>query len=320
MALRSIAETLYGVIPALPTPLTQNREVDVQGLETLIRHVLDGGVHGLWVLGSTGEFATLSPEERRLIVEVTVKEARGRVPVIVGLGANDIRKVISNAEEAQLIGADACFLLLPFYFVVNAQEAVRYFQEIADAVPLPVILYDNPFTTKVRLDTNAFLELSDHPKIIAVKDSSSDFIRFQNLIVNLREKTSWRLLQGDERLVGSSLLWGADGCVVALASIAPTLFVELYETAKKGDGESTLALQRQVLSLCKLFELKGEATDGAFFAGMKAALQVLGICGRAVSSPFSAMPENKMAAVEKILQHCQLAPSAGGEETKGMLH
>jgi 4-hydroxy-tetrahydrodipicolinate synthase len=303
-----LSEIGRGVIPALPTPLTQNGNVDDQGLQKLVGYVVENGAHNLWVLGSSGEFPALSSQERRQVVDVavnTVKSIPRRVPVLVGVGDNDVRNVIRYAEEAFAIGADACFTMLPFYFCLNSQEAIRYFREIATASPLPVILYDNPTTTKIKLSVAAYQELADCPNIIGLKESSGDFIRFQNLLVTLRGRTSWKFLQGDERLVGPSLLWGADGVVASLASIAPALFVNLYESARKGDSKSVFDLQKRVLSLAKLFELDGVATDGTFFAGVKAALQVLGISGRTVTKPFRALPEKKMVEVEEILRDCE---------------
>ena len=304
-----LSEIGRGVIPALLTPLTENGAVDDLGLQKLIGYVVESGVHNLWVLGSSGEFPALSSQERRQVVEVavdTAKDAPRRVPVLVGVGDNNVRNVIRYAEEAFSAGADACFTMLPFYFCVNSQEAIRYFREVATASPLPLILYDNPTTTKVKLSAAVYQELADCSSIIGLKESSGDFVRFQNLLVTLRGRTSWKFLQGDERLVGSSLLWGADGVVATLASIAPALLVKLYESARKGDPESVFELQKRVLCLGRLFQLEGEATDGSFFAGVKAALQVLGISGRTVTKPFRALPEEKMVEVERILRECEV--------------
>jgi dihydrodipicolinate synthase/N-acetylneuraminate lyase len=296
------AQRIRGVLPALPTPFTDDGKVDARGLEKLVAHVLDGGVHGLWVLGSSGEFTALSPEERKQVVDVIVGATQRRVPVLVGLGSNDVREIIRSAEQAHRAGADACFALLPFYFVADPREAIAFFRRIAEASPLPVVIYDNPFSTKTKLEAGTYLELVDCPNIIALKDSSSDFVRFQALLAALRANTPWRVLQGDERLVGASVLLGADGTVAALASVAPRLFVRLYEASAACKAQETAALQRRAMALGKLFELKGQPTDGAFFAGLKAGLQVLGICGGQVSSPFSPMPADKMPLVENLLR------------------
>jgi 4-hydroxy-tetrahydrodipicolinate synthase len=302
-----IAEELGGILPALPTPMTSGGDVDVKGLERLVDHVIRGGVHALWVLGSTSEFPALSAEARKLVVDVASNGAKNRVPFMVGVIDNDPKKIIANAAAAQSAGAAACFLTLPYYFIVDQREAIRYIREIAQEAPLPVILYDNPPSTGIKLTAETLAEMTNSPNLIALKDSGSDFVRFQNLLVMMRKKRPFKILQGIDQLVASSLLMGADGAIVALASVAPALFTNLYKAARAGDLSRVLSLQKQVLQLCQLYSLSADLTDGAFFAGMKAALEVLGISGRTVSRPFDPMPQEKMPAVEALLRSCEVS-------------
>jgi 4-hydroxy-tetrahydrodipicolinate synthase len=282
-------------------------EVDVPGLERLVDYVIGAGVHGLWVLGSTSEFPALSSAERKLVLEVALGRAQGRVPVFAGVIDNDARKIIANAEAAQSAGAAACFLTLPFYFIVNQPEAISYVREIANAAPLPVILYDNPPSTGIKLTAETLLEMAECPNLIALKDSTCDFVRFQNLLLTIRKKRSFKVLQGIDQLVAASLMLGADGIIAALASVAPALFVNMYQAARANDFTNLIILQSQLMQLCRLYAIGGDWTDGAFFMGMKAALQVLGICGRTVSKPFRALPDEKMDEVEKLLQECKIS-------------
>src|SRR5579859_7711979 len=120
----------------------------------------------------------------------------------------------------------------------------------------------------------------------------------------LKKKRTFKVLQGIDQLVGASFIMGADGTIAALASIAPALFVQMYNAARKKDLANVVDLQSQVLKLCRLYSIAADGTDGAFFAGMKSALQVLGISGRTVSRPFQEMPQEKMAEVERLLQQC----------------
>ena len=298
---------IKGIIPALPTPLTDDGRVDEQGLATLINYVIEGGVHGIWVLGSSGEFPSFSAEERRRIIEVAVSTARNasrKVFVMVGLTDNDVRTVIRYAEDASSIGADACFVSLPFYFALDPVAALCYFTELAAACHLPLIIYDNPTATGVKLSAKDYYGLLSVPNILGLKDSSSDFARFQDLILTLGPRCRWTFLQGDERLVGASLLCGSNGSVAALASIAPSLFVNMYECAIKKNVDGVVELQTKVLSLIRLLDLNGDSSDGMFFAGLKAALQVLGISGRTVAKPFRTLPEGEMVQIERILRDC----------------
>lgn len=309
----SIQESMGGIFPALPTPLTASGGVDVQGLEKLVDYVIRAGVHGLWVLGSTSEFPALSSADRKLVVEVALNRAKSRIPVIVGAIDNDSKQIVANAEGARAAGAAACFMTLPFYFTVDQREAIRHVRDIAERVPLPLILYDNPPSTGIKLTAETLLEMSECPNLIAFKDSSSDFVRFQNSLVMMKKKRTFKILQGIDQLVGASLMMGADGAIVALASVAPALFVKLYNAAKAKDLANLISLQNQVLQLCKLYSIGGDWTDGAFFAGMKSALQVLGISGRTVSRPFEEMPKEKMAEVERLLQQCGISGAMGQE-------
>jgi 4-hydroxy-tetrahydrodipicolinate synthase len=304
---------IEGVIPALPTPLTANGQLDEIGLAKLVQHVLAGGVHGLWVLGSTSEFPSLNPNQRSRIVEICVQQAEGRVPIIVGVGDLDERAMIKNSEEVERAGASACFATLPYYYTLDSAESVLYLHRIASAVSLPFVFYDNPFSTNVRLGHDAMLEVASIPNLIAIKESSGDFRRFVEIAEIFAGRASAGLLQGIEQLACPSLLLGgACGAVLALASVVPHIFVELYKTALAGDVAQLRRLQRQVLRLCRLYEVKGAATDGAFFAGLKAALEVVVICARHTASPFADMPPEKMRDVEAILAEYQSESSKHG--------
>ena len=297
---------IEGVIPALPTPFTSNGQLDEIGLSKLVQHVIAGGVHGLWVLGSTSEFPSLNRNQRDRIVEICVQKVQGRFPVIVGVGDPDERALIKNSEEAQRAGASACFATLPYYYTLDSAESIQYLHRVASAVSLPFVLYDNPFSTNVRLDRDAMLEVASIPNLIAIKESSGDFRRFIEVAETFTGRASASLLQGIEQLAGPSLLLGgASGLVIALASVVPNLFVELYEAAVTEDLVQLRRLQRQVLRLCRLYAVNGATTDGAFFAGLKAALEVVGICARNTAPPFTAMPPEKMIDVETILAEYQ---------------
>lgn len=303
---------IEGVFPALPTPFSLNGQLDEIGFVKLLQHVIAGGVHGLWALGSTSEFPSLNRNQRDRIIEICVEQAKGKIPVIAGVGDPDERALIKNSEDARRAGASACFATLPYYYTLDSAESIQYLHRIASAVSLPFIFYDNPFSTNVRLDREAMLEVASMPNLIAIKESSGDFRRFIEISATCEGRAPASLLQGIEQLAGPSLLLGgARGAVLALASVTPVLFVQLYEAAVRGDVIQLRRLQQKILRLCHLYEVKGAATDGAFFAGLKAALEVVGICARNTASPFTAMPAEKMRDVEMILAEYQDGSSEG---------
>lgn len=295
-----------GIWPALPTPLTEEARLDEKGLQKLVRHVLDGGVRGLWALGSTAEFPALDERERRVIIDICKQEANGKVPVIVGITDLDFATILRRAEQAAGAGADACFATLPYYYTLDFGESVQYLKKLAKASPLPFVFYDNPFSTNVRFDAAGMLEIASIPNLVAIKDSAGDFRRFLEVTNSISNDSNCVLLQGLDQLVGPSLLLTeAPGAITALASIMPTLFVQLFHAAESNDLSGFKSNQKRVLALCRLYEVMGAPTDGAFFAGVKAALEVLGICGRQVAYPFEAMPADKMPEVEAVLASCQ---------------
>jgi dihydrodipicolinate synthase/N-acetylneuraminate lyase len=301
---------IEGVFPALPTPFTSDGKLDEIGLAGLVQHVIAGGVHGLWVLGSTSEFPSLNRNQRDRIVEICVQEVGGRIPIIVGVGDPDERVLTKNSEDAQRAGASACFATLPYYYTLDSAESVQYLDRIASRVSLPFVFYDNPFSTNVRLNREAMLAIASIPNLMAIKESSSDFRRFVEIAETFAGQASPGLLQGIEQLAAPSLLLGgACGVIMALVNVVPNLFVDLYNAARAEDLVRLRRLQRQVLRLCRLYEVKGAATDGAFFAGLKAALEVLGICGKYTALPFMAMPPEKMSDVEVILAEYQALSS-----------
>jgi len=296
---------IHGIIPGLPTPLTDDRRVDGPALQKLVRHVVDGGVHGLYLHGSISESVALNPEERREIVQICVDEVAGTIPVMVGIGNNDLRQVVANAEEAKALGADICSLVSPHYFILTEAEAIAFFEQTADYSPLPILIYNNAFSTNLKLSAKALVQLSAHPNIIGVKDSTADFILFQEFYFHLGHQPAWRLIVGDDRLVAAGLLMGGHGAVVAWANIYPELFVRLYDAARNGDIRTAFDLQKRICVLEKIFEVQGPATDGAFLSGVKAVLEIIGVGGRQVTAPFERIPDKLMPEIERLLKECR---------------
>jgi dihydrodipicolinate synthase/N-acetylneuraminate lyase len=292
---------LTGILPALPTAFNTDGSVDFNGTREVVRYVLRAGVHGLWAFGSSAEFTCLAEEERRQILEVIIGEAASRVPVVVGIDDRDLRKVARYAETAALTGATACFVIAPSYYTLTEDETLRYFEYVAERCPLPLVIYDNPSVTKKKIDPRAWMKVANCKKFVALKDSSGDFVRFLSLLAAARSKTSWSVLQGDERLVGVSLLIKAHGAVAALANVFPRLFLEIYNAAMEQKLERVGALQEEILATAKLFEVLGKDTDGSFFASLKAGLEVLGLCKRWVAVPFCPVADKDLPKIEKFL-------------------
>jgi len=284
---------LGGIVPPMVTPLNADETIDEAGLRRLVRYLLNAGVHGVFVLGSTGEFAALPDEERRRAVEIVASEVAGAVPVFAGTGAAGTRLAIRNAQMAQQAKADAIVALLPYYYrTATAEEQREHFEEIMKNCDLPVVLYNIPQLTKDGLAIEVVDALRENPRVAGMKDSSENFGYFQSLLA--MAGASFRLFQGSEALAGASLLMHAHGAVQGIANIAPRLCVALYEAAKKDDVEDVRRIQGVLNELRRIYFVEGSTPYGS----LKAALHMLGICQPYTTAPLARPSAAARARIE----------------------
>ena len=301
---------MHGIIPAVPTPFSADEEVDVPALRRIVRFLIDGGVHGLWVLGTGGEFAALDDGQKRCVIATVVEETAGRIPVLAGTGASGTALALRMARLAAECGADVLFAIPPYYYFYEDREVLAHMRAVRDATELPVILYHNPFNTKMRLPLETVVALCGEARMIGIKDSSLNFDDFQALLRAVPRDGSFQVLQGDEMSLAAGLLLGADGAVLALPTVAPRLCADLYQAAHAGDMQRSLALQAEAADLFRVFQVPGRSGDSAFVAGQKGALELLGLCSRSVSRPFLPLTDAELETVAQILSRHRLLPSA----------
>jgi 4-hydroxy-tetrahydrodipicolinate synthase len=284
---------LGGIIVPLTTPLHSDESVDEAGLRRLVQHVLRGGVHGVFVMGSTGEFAAVADSERRRAIEIVADEVKGKVPVLAGVGDSSTRRALARVEEAQGLGADALVAIMPYYHSVNTMdEAKAHFEAIAKAASLPVLMYNIPQRIGVSLTIDAVEDLREVTQIAGIKDSSEDFNRFQAMI--RMGSAAFRVFQGSELAGAASLLMGAHGCVPGMANLAPRLWVAIYEAARDGNVEDTRELNRAAAELNRIYFFEGSSPIG----GLKAALEMIGICQPYPARPMSQPDTHARARIE----------------------
>jgi dihydrodipicolinate synthase/N-acetylneuraminate lyase len=294
-----------GIFPALATPLDERGEVDVPAVRRIVSHLVQGGVSGIWALGSGGEFASLTSEQRRLLLQTAVTEAHGRVPVLAGISDTCLSRILDHARAAQEAGADAVFAVTPFYYQMTTDEATRFFLDLAERVALPLVVYHNPFNARGKLDARAVAQLADHPNIAGVKDSSCDLALFQEMLDAARGRDNFRTIQGHDPLMVPSVMLGADGAVIASALIAPKLVMALYGAVKVHDLTAVARLNRQVRRLNDVYTIDG-ASDASFLAGQKAALEILGLCSRRPAPPFAPLDDEQVGRIRSILREAGL--------------
>jgi len=284
---------LSGVIPPLATPLHSDESVDEPGLRRLVQHVLRGGVHGVFVMGSTGEFAALADSERRRVVEIVVDEVKGAVPVLVGVGDSSTGRALARVQEAQEAGADAVVAIIPYYHTPNNMaEAKEHFTAIAEAASVPVIIYNIPQRIGVSLTVELISEVRELPQVAGIKDSSENFSLF--LDIARMESAAFRVFQGSEIHTAASLLMGAHGCVPGMGNLAPKLWVALYDAARDGNIARVRDLHRDVCELNRIYWLEGSSPIGS----LKAALDMIGVCQPYPARPMSQPDTHARARIE----------------------
>ena len=189
---------IFGVIPPMVTPLTPDGSLDVRGVERLVEHIVAGGVHGLFLLGTTGEAPDLPYEVRRELVERACRQVAGRIPVLVGITDTVFSESLKLAKFAKSCGASALVAAPPYYFAAGQPELVDYYTRLADGVPLPLYLYNMPSQVKVMIEVKTVVELAKHPNVAGLKDSSGNIGYFNACRYHLRDRKDFAILIGPE--------------------------------------------------------------------------------------------------------------------------
>lgn len=288
---------LTGVVPPVCTPLTPDREVDVPSLLRLVDHLLAGGVHALFVLGSSSEAAYLRDAQRRLVVEAVTAHVGGQVPVLAGAIDMATPRVLDHVAAVTAAGADAVVVTAPFYARTHPAEIARHFRLVAAASPVPVIAYDIPVAVHTKLPADVVLDLAADGVLAGLKDSSGDLAAFRAVVTGARGLSGFSVLTGSELLVDAALALGADGSVPGLANVDPHGYVRLDRLCRAGDWERARDEQDR---LCALFGLVGVGDPARMGGGssalgaFKAALHLRGV----IDCPATAEPQVPLSPEE----------------------
>jgi len=297
-----IDKKLKGIIPPMITPLLGKDELDVEGLKRLVEHMLAGGVHGLFVLGTTGEAPSLSYHLRYELVERVCKQVAGRVPVLVGVTDTSFTESIRLAEQSKVYGADAVVSAPPYYYAPSQQELIEYYEDMADHMPLPLFLYNMPSHVKVSFEPETVRRIAHHPNVIGLKDSSGNMVYFHTLIQMMKtEHPDFSLLIGPEELTAEAVMAGADGGVNGGANLFPRLYTDLYEAAVRRDIDTVLTLQQQVMFISNTIYKIGRY-GSSYLKGLKCACSLMGICSDFMASPYHRFRKEERLKVQQVLE------------------
>ena len=283
-----------GVIPAMVTPFNRDESLNEAALRQLTRHLIAGGVHGLFAVGSQGEFWALDLEEKRRVIEIVADEANGSVPVYAGTGAPTTREAVRTTQAAVSAGADAVSVITPYFITPNADELYDHYVAIAKASKVPVLLYNNPSRTGVNLSVDLVTRLSLVDNIVGIKDSSGDMTQTGEYI--RRTTSDFAVLAGRDTMILSTLAYGGKGAIAATANVAPKLIVEIYDAFLAGDMKRALDAQYRLAPLRIAFEM------GSFPVVIKDALELMGIAAGPTRGPVKGISEEKRAKLREIVK------------------
>ena len=278
---------LSGIVPPLVTPLLDNETVDIESLERLIEHLIAGGVHGLFVLGTTGEEQSLSYKVRETMIRESCRINAGRLPILVCITDTSIVESIKLANVAKECGADGLVSAPPYYFATGQPELAQFYEELVPQLPLPVFLYNMPSHVKVSFAPTTVARLAKMPQVVGLKDSSANAVYFQSVMYAVRKvKPNFAMFCGPEEITGELVLMGADGGVNGGANMFPGLYVAMYNAAKAHDIKTLVSLQQRIMQISSTIYTVGNH-GSSYLKGLKCACQQLGIINNDfVASPF----------------------------------
>lgn len=292
---------LCGIIPPLVTPLIDNETLDTESLERLIEHLIAGGVHGLFILGTTGEEQSLSYKLRKEMIQQSARINRGRLPLLVCVTDTSIVESIRLSRVAADSGADGVVSAPPYYFAPGQPELAQFYEELVPQLPLPVFLYNMPSHVKVSFAPDTVSRIARNPQVVGFKDSSANAVYFQSVLYKMRERPDFAMLVGPEEMTGESVLLGAHGGINGGANMFPELYVAMYDAAKAGDLGRILRLQRLIMQISTTIYTVGKH-GSSYLKGLKCALSLLGIIkDDFVASPFYKFDPPERDKIRKAL-------------------
>lgn len=296
----SLQHPLRGIVPPMVTPLSESNTLDAAGLERLIEHILGGGVHGIFLLGTTGEGPSISYELRRELIVRSCRQVDGRVPVLVGITDTSFHESVRVARWAAEAGAAALVLSTPYYFPSGQAELLEYLRHLVPALPLPVFLYNMPAMTKTIIEPETLRCVLALPGVLGLKDSSGDMAYFKAARAVADARPDWSVLVGPELLLAESMALGGDGGVCGGANVCPRLFVDWFNACEAGDTRLSAELAARAVELSQLYRIGSHGS--AIIKGIKCALSVLDICDDVMAEPFARFAAPERARVRALIE------------------
>ena len=268
---------------ALITPFKKDHSIDIESLIKIVNHVIDNGADFLVVLGTTSEAPTLTSEEKNLVIKTILKANNGRLPILLGMGGNNTQAVIEAIKAQNFDGIQGILSVVPYYNKPNQRGMKAHFEAIADASPVPVVVYNVPGRVGVNLQAATCVELAQHPNIIAVKEASGNL---QQIMEILRDKpTDFDVLSGDDGITQPLMALGAQGVILVAANAYTKPFSRMMKAMREGQAEEALRLHYAMLRMNQLIFADGNP------AGIKCLMSIMGLCENVLRLPLVSVNE-----------------------------
>ena len=290
---------LRGIIPPVITPLLDNNTLDVKGLENLVEYLVSGGVHGLFILGTTGEAPSLTYDLRKEFIKRTCELTNHRIPVMVGITDTSFEGSLEIAEYSKQVGADAVVVAPPYYMPISQTELVNYLRNLIPRSPLPLLLYNMPSHTKMHMKIET-VKIGQQLGAIGIKDSSGDMFYQTNLIEAFKAIPEFSIITGTELFIPETILQGGHGAIAGGANIYPRFFVDFYEASLARDFEKIDALRKINI---RLYDTIYSVTNNSskYIRGLKCVLSTMGICNDYAALPLSKYEGEERRKIEQYV-------------------
>jgi len=284
----AIAQTFPGVYAAMATPINRDGDVDPVGIRNVVNYLFENGVDGLSILGSTGEGPSLIIGQRQHALEASLEAANGRGAVFTGAASSVVSEVIASLKTIAGTGAQGALVPPPYYYRLDTEGIIGYYQRIAEASPVPIIMYNIPSMTKLQIPLQAVRVLIAHPNVMGLKDSSGDFGYFSSLARIARESEGFTLYTGSDTMLAASLFVGGHGIIGGAVNVVPDVMAAIYRAYQQGDTANAVALAEKVVQANAAMQV------GTFPAPMKGQYVLKGLCERYTAAPIPPLTDAEM--------------------------
>jgi len=296
---------LKGIIPPVITPLVDNNKLDIKGLEKLLEKLVTGGVHGLFLLGTTGEAPSLSYELRKEFIKRSCDQINHRIPIMVGITDTSFDGSLEIAEYSKSVGVDAVVVAPPYYMPISQAEMVVYLENLVPKLPLPLLLYNMPSHTKLHMAIKT-VKVAKDLGAIGIKDSSGDMFYQSSLIEEFKDSPDFAIITGTELFIPETILQGGHGAIAGGANMFPRLFVDLYEASLAHDFDKISALRETVMKIYNTIYSVGK-TSSKYIKGIKCALAAMGVCNDYVALPLRKFEGEEKQKIEEYIEELSVS-------------